>query len=62
MKDNKQLTTMHIHNGGQSAINKLNMNKLDGSAILNRSAENPATVHVRGRWASLRRAEKCQVN
>ena len=26
------------------------MNKINGSAIINRSAENPATTHTRDRW------------
>ena len=44
-------TTQHIHNGGESAINKLIMNKLTDITIMNRSAKNTATVHMRDRWA-----------
>ena len=37
--------TLCISNGGQSAKNETNMNKINVIAILNRSAENPATTH-----------------
>ena len=38
--NNKPLT-LCISNGWQSAINETNMNKLNGSAIMKVSAENP---------------------
>ena len=31
-----------------------NMNKINNSAIMNKSAENPATTHTHNRWASLK--------
>ncbi len=37
---------MCISNGGQSAKNKTNMNKINNGAKMNRSAENPATAHT----------------
>ena len=30
------------------------MNKTNNSAIMNRSAENPATAHMRDRWHQLK--------
>jgi len=38
-----------ISNGGQSAKNRTNMNKMNSSAIRKASAENPATTHTRDR-------------
>ena len=43
---NKRYTTLCISNGGQSAINETNMNKINGSANMKVSAENPATAHT----------------
>ncbi len=45
-----QLLTMHIAYGGQSANNETNMNKLNDNEKMNRSAENPATSHMRSRY------------
>ena len=41
---------MCISNGGQSAINETNMNKINGSANMKVSTENPATAHTRDRY------------
>jgi hypothetical protein len=41
--------TLHIHNGGESAKIETNMNKLTDIAIINSSAGNTATVHMRNR-------------
>jgi len=46
--------TQHIHNGWQSAINKMIMNKLTDIAIMNKSAKNTATVHMRDRCVLLK--------
>lgn len=35
--------------GGQSAINKTNMNKINGSENMKIYAEKPATAHTRNR-------------
>jgi len=35
-----------ISNGGERAINEINMNKINGSDIRKVSAENPATTHT----------------
>jgi hypothetical protein len=39
-------TTLCISNGWHSAINKTNMNKINGSVKMKVSAENPATAHT----------------
>jgi len=51
MKKAQQLTK-HIHNGWQSAINKVIINKLTDIIKINRSAENTATVYMRDRYMS----------
>jgi len=38
-----------ISNGGQSAKNKTNMNKINGGVKMKVSAENPAAAHTRER-------------
>ena len=37
---------MYISNGGQSAINETNMNKINGNVKMKISAKNPATAHI----------------
>ena len=43
------MPTLCISNGGQSTIIETNMNKINGSAMMKVSAENPATTHTRDR-------------
>ena len=45
-----QCLTLCISNGGQSAINEMNMNKINGSVKIKVSAGKPATTHTRDRW------------
>jgi hypothetical protein len=45
--------TLCISNGWQSAINEMNMNKLNESAIMKVSAKKPATAHTLDRCASV---------
>ncbi len=47
-KKHKSLTPC-ISNGGQSAKNETNMNKINNSAIMKICAENPATTHTHNR-------------
>ena len=44
---------MCISNGGQSAKNEKNMNKINNGANMKESAVKPATTHTRNRWAQL---------
>ena len=44
-------TTLCISNGGQSAINEINMNKINGGARMKASANKTATTHTRNRCA-----------
>ena len=56
MKMNKHGSlTQCISNGGQSAINETNMNKINGSANIEVSAGNPATTHTHNRCGSYRK-------
>jgi len=48
------MLTLCISNGGQSAINKTNMNKINDGAKMNRSAENAATAHTLDRCVQLK--------
>ena len=50
MKNKAQCITLCISNGGQSAINETNMNKINGSAKMKVSAVKPATAHTLDRW------------
>ena len=42
-------STLCISNGGQSAINETNMNKINNSGKMNKSARNPATTYTHNR-------------
>ena len=46
---NKKHITLCISNGGRSAINETNMNKINGSVKMKVNAENPATAHTLAR-------------
>ena len=43
-------TTLYISNGGQSAINEINMNKSNNGANIKVSAIKSATAHILVRW------------
>ena len=44
------MPTLCISNGGQSAINETNIDKINGSEKLKVSSNKPATAHTRDRW------------
>ena len=54
----KRCRTLCISNGGQSAKNETNMNKLNNIAKMKVSAENPATAHTLDRWVQLREVKE----
>ena len=55
MKNKAQCITLCISNGGQSAINETNMNKINGSAKMKVSAQKPAIAHTLDRYHLLKR-------
>ena len=48
------MPTLCISNGGQSAINETNIDKINGSEKLKVSSNKPATAHTRDRCTALR--------
>jgi len=44
--NNNETPTLCISNGGQSAVNIKNMDKINGNAKMNTSAEKTATAHT----------------
>jgi len=49
--NNNETPTLCISNGGQSAVNIKNMDKINGNAKMNTSAEKNATAHTLDRRA-----------
>ncbi len=45
-EENNEPPTLYISNGGQSAINEINMNKINNGAIMKMSAKESATAHI----------------
>ncbi len=44
--NNKKCITLYISNGGQCALNEMNMNKINKGAIMKVSAIKSATAHI----------------